>query len=46
MIQGLFAGLVIGKLAEGDIRYGVKHSVVMVVVAFIVITLSQGFIRG
>lgn len=46
MIQGLFAGLVIGKLAEGDIRYGVKHSVIMVVVAFIVITLSQGFIRG
>ncbi|MCX6710767.1 MAG: type II secretion system F family protein [Candidatus Woesearchaeota archaeon] len=45
LIQGLFAGLVIGKLAEGDIRYGVKHSLILMMLAFIFITLSQGFLR-
>ncbi|MEM3370448.1 MAG: type II secretion system F family protein [Candidatus Woesearchaeota archaeon] len=45
VIQGLFAGLVIGKLSEGDIRYGIKHSVILMSMAFILISLSQGFVR-
>ena len=34
--QGLFAGLIIGKLAEGNIRAGIKHSFVLVITAFLV----------
>ncbi len=45
LIQGLFAGLVIGKLAEGDIRYGVRHSIILTTMAFFIITLSQGFLK-
>jgi len=45
VIQGFFAGLVIGKLAEGDIRMGIKHSVILMSIAFILISLSQGFVR-
>jgi len=43
MIQGLFAGMVMGKLAEGEIRSGLKHSIILVTMAFLVITLGQGF---
>lgn len=42
LIQALFAGLVLGKLAEGDLRSGVKHSLILMTVAFFVITLAQG----
>lgn len=34
--QGFFAGLTIGKLAEGSIRAGIKHSFILVIVAFLV----------
>ncbi len=43
VIQALFAGLVIGKLSEGAIGYGVKHSLVLMILAFFVISLAQGF---
>ena len=36
--QGFFAGLAIGKLTEGSIRNGVKHSFILAVVAFLVST--------
>ncbi len=42
LIQALFAGLVLGKLAEGDIRSGVKHSLILMTTAFFVVTLAQG----
>ena len=45
LIQGCFAGLVMGKLAEGDIGSGVKHSLILMTVAFFVITLAQGFLK-
>ncbi len=41
-IQALFAGLVLGKLAEGDIKAGVKHSLILMTLAFFVISLAQG----
>lgn len=42
VIQGAFAGVVLGKLAEGDLRSGLKHSIILVLLAFVVITLAQG----
>ncbi|MFC1755073.1 type II secretion system F family protein [Thermoproteota archaeon] len=41
LIQGLFTGLVIGKLAEGQIYPGIKHSLILMTAAFFVISLSQ-----
>ncbi|MBN2454896.1 type II secretion system F family protein [Candidatus Woesearchaeota archaeon] len=43
MIQGFFAGVVLGKLAEGDLTSGLKHSLIMATSAFIIITFAQGF---
>jgi flagellar protein FlaJ len=42
LIQAGFAGLVLGKLSEGDIRSGVKHSLILMTISFFVITLAQG----
>ncbi len=38
LAQGFFAGLVIGKLSEGSLRSGIKHSFVLVIAAFLVST--------
>ncbi|MBR9676516.1 type II secretion system F family protein [Candidatus Woesearchaeota archaeon] len=43
LLQGLFAGVILGKLSEGDLKSGLKHSFVLMTVAFMVITFSQGF---
>jgi len=43
IIQGFFAGLVIGKLSEGSIKFGVRHSLILITVAFFIISLAQGF---
>lgn len=43
LIQALFAGLVTGKLSEGDIRSGIKHSLILMTAAFFIVSLSQGF---
>ena len=40
LIQGLFAGLSVGKMAEGSIVSGTKHSLFMMFVGFIVFTLA------
>jgi len=39
--QGLFAGLVIGKLSEGNVKAGIKHSFVMVSMAILMSTGSK-----
>mgnify|MGYP001580167712 CR=1 FL=1 len=36
--QGFFAGLVIGKLSEGKVKAGIKHSFVMVAMAVLIST--------
>jgi flagellar protein FlaJ len=41
LIQGLFSGLVIGKLGEGDIKAGLKHSFTMIVMAFLIATVAN-----
>ncbi len=38
IIQGLFAGLVIGKLSEGNIKAGIKHSFIMIAMAILIST--------
>lgn len=35
IVQGLFAGLVIGKLSEGSVKAGIKHSIIMVSFAYL-----------
>lgn len=39
ILQGLFAGITIGKMAEGSIFAGVKHAVVLVSIGYAVFTL-------
>ncbi|MBD3361232.1 hypothetical protein GF358_00385 [Candidatus Woesearchaeota archaeon] len=39
LIQGFFAGVIIGKLSEGDITSGLKHSIVLMTIAFFVMTV-------
>lgn len=41
LIQGFFAGVVLGKLAEGDMASGLKHSLIMMTTAFITISFAQ-----
>jgi flagellar protein FlaJ len=36
LVQGLFSGLTIGKLAEGSIRSGLKHSFALMLISFLV----------
>lgn len=43
-IQGLFAGLVIGKLAEGVMMQGIKHSLILITVAIFILSLAQGMV--
>lgn len=44
LAQGFFAGLTIGKLTEGSIKAGIKHSFILVVAAFLVSTGARLFL--
>lgn len=44
IIQGIFSGLAIGKLSEGSIKAGIKHSFVMTITAFLVATGAKLFL--
>lgn len=44
IIQGIFSGLAIGKLAEGTIKAGVKHSFILTITAFLVATGAKLFL--
>ena len=46
LIQAFFAGVVLGKLAEGDMTSGMKHSLIMMTSAFMVITLAQSILKS
>ena len=43
--QGFFAGLIIGKLSEGNIKAGIKHSFIMVAMA-VLISIGASVILG
>jgi flagellar protein FlaJ len=44
IVQGFFCGLVIGKLSEGSVKAGVKHSVIIVTMAYLITTGVQAFL--
>lgn len=41
--QGFFAGLVIGKLTEGSVKKGLKHSFILMISAFLISTGAKLF---
>ncbi len=43
LIQGFFSGLTIGKLAEGSIKSGIKHSFALMFISFIVSAGANAF---
>ncbi len=43
LIQGFFTGLMIGKFAEGEAKMGLKHSAVLVIISYIIITTFRGY---
>ena len=44
LAQGFFAGLTIGKIAEGSIRAGLKHSIVLTLLAFLITSGANVFL--
>jgi len=42
MIQGLFAGIMIGKFSEGTAKQGLMHSFILMTLAALVVTVAQG----
>jgi flagellar protein FlaJ len=43
--QGFFAGLVIGKISEGSVKGGLKHSFILVAVAWLIATGANVFLN-
>jgi archaeal flagellar protein FlaJ len=43
LIQGFFSGLVIGKLSEGTIKAGIKHSFALMVISFMISAIASFF---
>lgn len=41
IVQGIFSGLTIGKLSEGTLKGGIKHSFALVVLAFSIATIAN-----
>jgi len=46
IIQGFFAGLVIGKLSEGHISAGAKHSMIMALVGYSALALAHSVVQS
>ena len=42
MIQGFFAGLMIGKFSEGRLKSGIIHSIVLCTMAALAVTTAKG----
>lgn len=45
IVQGFFVGLVIGKLSEGEAKFGLKHSFILVVMALLIETGAKVFLK-
>ena len=43
VIQGFFAGLMVGKFAEGELKAGLRHSLILAVLGYLIFTLATGF---
>lgn len=46
LIQGFFSGLTIGKLSEGNFKPGIKHSFMLMIMAFLVSAGANAFFGG
>jgi len=46
LVQGFFCGLAIGKLSEGNIKAGVRHSFILMLLAFLIATGANVFFGG
>lgn len=44
LVQGFFTGLTIGKLAEGSLKGGLKHSIIMTLSAFLITSGANAFV--
>lgn len=44
IIQGFFTGLIIGKLSEGYIKYGIKHSIILAIVSYLITFGARAFV--
>jgi archaeal flagellar protein FlaJ len=44
LVQGIFTGFTVGKLAEGSIKAGIKHSFILAIAAFLVSTGASVFL--
>ena len=42
LIQGFFVGIMIGKFSEGDLKFGIKHSLILMITGYLILS----FIRG
>ncbi len=42
VIQGLFAGLMIGKFSEGELKSGIKHSLILIIIGYLIISTVKG----
>jgi len=43
IVQSIFAGLVIGKISEGNIREGIKHSFILLALVLVILTGANAF---
>ncbi len=43
LVQGFFAGLATGKMAEGSLMAGLKHSIVLIVIGYTIFSLLGQF---
>ena len=46
LVQGLFSGLTIGKLSEGTIKPGIRHSFILMLIAFLISSGANLFFGG
>ena len=46
LVQAVFIGLVIGKLSEGEIKAGIKHSFALIVLAFTISVIANVLFGG
>ena len=44
IVQGLFAGLMIGKFSDGDFISGLKHSIIMIVSGYLISSTLSGIV--
>lgn len=44
LVQGIFTGLTVGKISEGSIRAGIKHSIILTLIALVVTSGATAFL--